>query len=107
MSAAAGDSTAVTDNASRQRFELQLAGGTAFVDYHYRDGGDPDSRGRVRVLTHAEVPVPLRGAGVGAQLVGGALDLMRSRGEKVVPSCPFVARFIQRHAQYADLQAQA
>jgi hypothetical protein len=105
MSAAAGGSTTVTDNASRQRFELQLAGGTAFVDYHYRDGGDPD--GRVRVLTHAEVPVPLRGAGVGAQLVGGALDLMRSRGEKVVPSCPYVARFIQRHAQYADLLAQA
>ncbi len=97
----------VTDNAARGRFELQLAGGTAFLDYQYRDDGPAGAApGRVRVLTHAEVPVALRGAGVGAQLVGGALDLVRARAEKVVPRCPYVALFIRRHAQYADLLAR-
>jgi hypothetical protein len=88
----------VTDNAARGRFELELAGGTAFLDYQYRDD-------KVRVLTHAEVPLPFRGAGVGAQLVSGALDLARARGEKVVPRCPYVAHFMRRHTQYADLLA--
>lgn len=112
MAAPGRDSTAVSDNAIRRRFELQLTGGTAFLDYYYRDGGSDDGAptghaGRVRVLAHAEVPVALRGAGVGARLVGGALELVRARGQKVVPSCPYVAQFIRRHAQYADLVAPA
>lgn len=85
----------VTDNSARQRFELQLPGGTAFLEYRMHGG--------LRVLTHAEVPVPMRGSGVAARLTAGALDLMRSQGERVVPRCPYVVEYIARHPQYQDL----
>jgi uncharacterized protein len=35
--------------------------------------------------------------------VRGALDDMRARGLKVAPVCPFVAAYIRRHPEYADL----
>lgn len=90
------------DNPARSRFELPLAGGaTAFIDYAYRNSAA--AGGRVRVLRHAEVPAQLRGAGVGARLAAGTLELLRSRGEKIVPLCPYIASFIRRYPQYADL----
>lgn len=115
------DDAAVVDNPARSRFELTpQAGGTAFIDYHYRAGGPTamatvaaaaaaaaTQAGTVRVLTHAEVPVTLRGGGVGARLVAGALDLMRARGEKAVPVCPYIVEFIRRHPQYGDLVARS
>ncbi|HTT03921.1 MAG TPA: GNAT family N-acetyltransferase [Steroidobacteraceae bacterium] len=95
---------AVCDNPARSRFELALgAQGVAFIDY--RDRATVSGEGRVRVLTHAEVPAGLRGGGIGAQLAGGALDLIRSRGERMVPRCPFIVDFIRRHPEYLDLVA--
>jgi uncharacterized protein len=92
----------VTDNVQRRRFELELeAGGVAFIDY--RRGGEG---GHVLTLLHAEVPAALRGGGVGARLAAGTLDLVRSRGERVVPRCPFVVSFIQGHPEYAELIAK-
>lgn len=57
-------------------------------------------------FTHTEVPEALEGRGIGAQLVRGALDDARARGEKVVPLCPFVAAYITRHPEYQDLLAK-
>jgi predicted GNAT family acetyltransferase len=48
----------------------------------------------------------VEGSGVGSALVAGALDDIRSRGLRVVPLCPFVAAFIRRHSEYADLVAR-
>jgi len=85
----------VADNPARGRFELVLDGGTAFIDYR--------RAGEVRVLTHAEVPVSLRGAGVGARLTAGTLELLRAHGERVIVHCPYIVSFIERHPQFADL----
>jgi hypothetical protein len=70
----------------------------AFIDYR--------REGRNVIMTHAEVPRARRGGGVGSQLVAGALALVRARREKVVPLCPFVARYMQRHPQTLDLLAR-
>lgn len=85
----------VVDNPGAQRFEAVLPEGTAFVDYRLQDGAI--------VFTHTEVPEALEGRGVGNALVRVALDSARARGLHVVPLCPFVAAFIQRHNEYADL----
>jgi predicted GNAT family acetyltransferase len=87
----------VRDNPAQSRYELETDAGTAFIDYRCSGG--------VRILTHAEVPAQLRGSGVGAQLTAGALELVRSQGEKVVAHCAYVAYFIARHPQYQDLLA--
>lgn len=89
----------VRDHAARQRYELEVEGGLAFIDY-LREG-------RKVTMTHAEVPVPLRGGGVGSALVKGALALVRERGESVVPLCPFVAQYMRRHPETRDLLAGA
>jgi predicted GNAT family acetyltransferase len=88
----------VIDNAAERRYEMKLDGGTAFIDYTVS--------GDVRTLTHAEVPVALRGGGVAARLTSAALDLARSQGIRVVPRCPYVVNFIDQHPQYQDLLAR-
>ena len=80
------DDSKSLDNAARDRYEMQLPGGTAFVDYTVS--------GKVRTLTHAEVPLALRGAGIAARLTGGVLDLARTQGVKVIPQCPYVVNFM-------------
>ncbi len=89
----------VRDDAARRRYELSVGDELAFIDY-LRDG-------RNVVMTHAEVPLALRGGGVGSALVKGALAIVRAQGEKVVPLCPFVAQYMRRHPQTQDLLAVA
>ena len=90
-------SEVLTDNAAAGRFELELGGQVAFIDYH--------RAGDRLYLDHAEVPVALRGHGAGGRLVKATLDLVRERGERVVPVCPFVQAFFNRHPEYAGLRA--
>ena len=90
----------IHDRPEESRFVLELGASIAFVRYR-REGDD----GGVLVLTHAEVPAELEGRGVGSRLVAAVLALVRERGERVVPVCPFIARCMQRHAETADLLA--
>ena len=86
---------ALRDNVARSRFALEIAGGPAFISYH--------RVGQTLWLDHAEVPAALGGRGVGTRLVRQTLDLIRNRGERIVPRCPFVAWFVRGHPDYADL----
>jgi predicted GNAT family acetyltransferase len=88
---------AIRDNSAQQRYELAVGDALAVIDYR-RDG-------RIVTMTHAEVPLGLRGGGIGSALVAAALALVRERGEKVVPLCPFVAHYIARHPEAQDLLA--
>jgi len=88
---------AVQDNPALRRFELRTDGITAFITYT-RDGD-------VLSLIHEEVPKEASGKGIGSTLAKGALDLIRSRGEKVIPVCPFVAAYMLRHKETQDLLA--
>lgn len=88
----------VTDNAAAGRFEIRAAGGTPLLKYVRRDG--------VLHLVHTEVPESMEGKGYGSVLAKAALDSARAAGLKVVPSCPFVHEYIQRHREYADLVAE-
>ena len=85
----------IVDRPERTRFELDLGDGVAFIRYLRRDA--------TLVLVHAEVPPALSGRGAGTRLVAATLDEVRLRGERVVPRCPFIARFIALNPAYADL----
>jgi len=85
----------VRDNPAHNRFEMDTPGGLAFA--RYRRDGD------TLMILHSEVPRAVEGRGLGSQLVQGMLDLVRQRGEKVVPLCCFVRRFIALNPGYADL----
>lgn len=89
--------TQLIDNKQANRFEMELDGHTAFVTYRRRDG--------VISLDHAEVPRALEGRGLGGALVKATLDAARAEGLKVVPRCSFVAAYMRRHPEFADLLA--
>ncbi len=63
-----------------------------------------DEPGR-RVFTHTEVDPAYEGRGLGGRLAARALDEARSEGLQVVPRCPFIAAYIERHPKYRQLVA--
>ncbi|HLH89423.1 MAG TPA: GNAT family N-acetyltransferase [Xanthobacteraceae bacterium] len=85
----------IRDNAVQHRFELDVDDGMALMYYRLEPG--------VITLLHTEVPPALGGHGIGSALVRGVLDIVRARGLKVVPKCPFVAGYMGRHPEYNDL----
>jgi predicted GNAT family acetyltransferase len=85
----------VTDNVAEHRFELEVPGGVAFATYRLAPG--------VVTILHTEVPEALSGKGLGSELAKGLLDMIRARGEKVIPRCKFVAAFIGKHPEYQEL----
>jgi uncharacterized protein len=88
----------VVDNPARSRYELRDDGHlVGFTEYHDRDD--------VLVFPHTVITVPKRGAGYGSTLLEGALDDVRNKGRRIVAQCPFVARFVSEHTEYADLLA--
>jgi len=74
------------------------AGGARAVAAYQREGD-------TLVFTHTAVPPEIEGQGVGGRLVRGALDDVRDRGWRVIPQCPFVRAWIDRHPEYRDLLA--
>jgi predicted GNAT family acetyltransferase len=85
----------IRDNTARNRYEMDLDGGTAYIDYRKSPG--------VVTLVYAMVPPALRGRGHGARMTRAVLELIRAQGDKVVPHCGFVATYMRRHPEYADL----
>jgi uncharacterized protein len=61
--------------------------------------------GDVITLIHTEVLPEFNGQSHASTLARSALDDARSRGLTVVPSCPYVAAYISKHPEYADLVA--
>ncbi|MBE3008146.1 N-acetyltransferase [Microbispora sp. NEAU-D428] len=86
----------VADNPEASRFEITVDGALAgFADY--RLNGPRIS------FTHTEIDPAFEGRGLGSTLVRAALDAARDAGLSVLPFCPFVKRYIERHPDYLDL----
>ena len=86
----------VRENPDEQRYEAWLDGELAgFTVYRQRPG--------LVAFMHTEVDDAFEGRGVGSSLVRGALDDVRRRGLEVLPFCPFVNAYLEKHREYADL----
>lgn len=85
----------VSHDQSHSRFSVASPQGTALLNY--RQEGD------TIYFVHTEVPAELEGQGVGGKLAQAALEYARTNQLKVVPRCPFVAGYIARHPEYADM----
>ncbi len=86
----------VVDNPESSRFEVLVDGEVAgFAEYR---------RTRASVaFTHTVVQPRFEGRGLGSVLARGALDATREAGAPVLPFCPFIRGYIQRHPAYLDL----
>lgn len=92
---------AVRDNKQEQRFEMPLGEGKmAFIQYAKAGEG-------VVELRHTEVPEEFEGKGVGGELVKGTFEILQQENLKMMPTCRFVAVYLQRHPEYQSLAASA
>jgi predicted GNAT family acetyltransferase len=88
----------VADNPSEGRFDL-FADGELAGSAYYRIEDDAIA------FTHTEVDDAYEGQGLGSRLASSALDEVRGRGLAVLPYCPFMRAYIQRHPEYLELVA--
>ena len=86
----------VRDDPANSRYEVLVDGESGGGAYY-------ELRGEHVVFTHTEVDPKWAGKGVGSALARGALDDVRATGRRAVPRCPFIAGYIAKHSEYADL----
>jgi predicted GNAT family acetyltransferase len=86
----------VVDNARHSRFEIVVAGEVAGFVAYQRDGSTV-------LFTHTEIDPQLEGHGLGSILAAVALDAAREQHLSVLPFCPFIRGYLQRHPDYLDL----
>ena len=91
-------SNTVSHNVEKQRYEIHVDGTFAGFTQAIEDG-------EVVTMPHTKIFDEFEGQGLASQLVTGALDDIRSRGKKIVAECPYVAQFVVKHPEYADLLA--
>lgn len=90
-------SVTVRDNVEKSRFEAVDDEGAVAGFATYRRQGD-----RI-IFQHTEVDDAYEGQGIGSTLAKSALDAARHEERTVVPQCPFIKSYIDRHTEYADL----
>ena len=86
----------VAEAPDRERYEITVDGELAgFAEYR--------GPGATRAFTHTEIDERFEGQGLGSTLIRETLDDVRRHGRHVLPICPFVKDFLDRHDEYLDL----
>ena len=88
------DSNPVSHNEAQGQFEIALGDEKAVLQYHRTEHSI--------TLVHTGVPQTSRGRGLGSQLIRAALDFAHFNQLKVVPVCPFVKAYLQKHPEAAS-----
>ncbi len=86
----------VQHDESRHRFFLDVSGGTAELVYRRLDDRTLD-------LVHTAVPDAAAGQGIGGKLAKAAFGWARQSGARLVVTCPFVRKWLERHPDEQDL----
>lgn len=90
----------VTDVPERERFEARdETGATAGVVTYQLTGN-------IVVYTHTEVDPAFEGKGVGSTLARAVMDDARAKGRTVVPVCPFLSGWLEKHPEYDPIVAR-
>ena len=85
----------LVDNADEKRYEIDQGDDIASIEYIKTQG--------FIILTHTEVPEKYEGQGIGAELGHDVLEELRAKKLQKIPQCPFVARYIYRPPDWADV----
>lgn len=88
----------IVNNTAEHRFQLEMPEGMGVLEYKMRG---PDTI----ALVHTEVPRALTGQGIAARLAHEALEYARANHLRVIPICPYVRAYLERHPEYADTLA--
>jgi predicted GNAT family acetyltransferase len=84
------------DDPEAGRLEILVGGRRAgYAAYRRRPGAI--------AFTHTEIEPEFEGKGLGGKLIREALSRARAEGMSVLPFCPFVREYIERHPDQLDL----
>ena len=92
--------TAVADNTQASRYEISAEGHLAGFTLYRRYP-------TVIEFLHTEIEPEYEGRGLASELIRSALETARADGLQVLPLCPFVREYIERHDEYLDLVPEA
>ena len=79
----------IVHDETQRRFTLDRDGQASHLDYRRLDDSTV-------AFVHTYTPPALRGRGIAARVVEAALQWAEAEGLKVVPSCWFVAEYVER-----------
>jgi uncharacterized protein len=86
----------IVDEPDAGRFTIKVDGRRAGYSTYRRHEGKIAFR-------HTEIDPEFEGQGLGGQLVKASLEQAREEGATVLPFCPFVREYIERHPDWLDL----
>jgi uncharacterized protein len=90
----------VSNNPEEHRYEVRADGDLAgYTVYRERPG--------LIVFVHTEIDPRFEGHGLASQLIRNALEDAKDRELQVLPFCPFVNGYIDRHREYVELVPDA
>lgn len=87
----------VVDNKEENRFETEIEGQMAVIEYSVQPG--------ILSLNHTEIPEALSGQGVASEMIEKVLLEIELRGLKVIPVCPFIRKYIDKHPEWKSILA--
>lgn len=86
------ESTPLIKNENDKRFEIEVGGHFAFINYRERE--------HQIELIHTETDPQLAGTGAASAVVEKTLEHIKESGKKLLPFCPYVFAFIQKHPEW-------
>lgn len=87
----------IQDNPAQRRYEVIDDDGVTvagFAAYRNREAS--------RIFTHTEVGEAYAGQGIASDLARFAVEDVRDTGLRLVPLCPYIARWLTRHPEFGD-----
>lgn len=88
----------VKHDKENHKFYLEVEGGEVLLDYRFADD-------KTLEFYHTYTPFELRGRGLAAKVVEEGFKFARENNYKVIPSCSYVAVYLERHKELEDLEA--
>ena len=83
----------LVNNHEQKQYEFHIDGFVPRIEYIKTNNGEI-------YLTHTEIPYELEGKGIGSALVEKVLRDIEEKSLRLVPLCPFVAGYIQKHPEW-------
>jgi predicted GNAT family acetyltransferase len=80
------------------QFEIHLDDHLAFIEFV--------RKGKKIWLTHTEVPKSLEGQGIGSALVEKVLQHLKKEKLVLIPSCSFVAAYVNEHSEWQEILSE-
>ena len=87
--------TSIINNEKNSRFETEIDGEFAYVEYRFYKGDI--------ALMHTFVPESAKGKGIASALAKFALEYVKEKKLKLMVYCPVISKYIKHHPEYEPL----